>query len=146
MAASSQRSSPVVPLSQIPRFPYFRPSPEPLTFYRSHLQSRPVKITVSHQRSIEEVKQAIDRSLDDVFTGSSAIPVKLTQERRSWHGDTLVFSLVAKMGFMSTPISGTVLVTDQDVTIDANLGLLERLIPAAQAQQAVSSRIKALLK
>lgn len=105
-----------------------------------------MKITVSHQRSIEEVKQAIDRSLDDVFTGSSAIPVKLTQERRSWHGDTLVFSLVAKMGFMSTPISGTVLVTDHDLTIDANLGLLERLIPAAQAQQAVSSRVKALLK
>lgn len=146
MAASTRKSSPIVPFRQIPRFPYFRPSPEPFTFYRSHLQSRPVKITVSHQRSIEEVKQAINRSLDDVFTGSSAIPVKLTQERRSWQGDTLVFSLVAKMGFMSTPISGTIIVTDHDVTIDANLGLLERLIPAAQAQQAVSSRVKALLK
>ena len=105
-----------------------------------------MKITVSHERSIEEVKEAINRSLDDVFTGASALPVKIAQERRSWQGDTLVFSFVAKMGFMSTPISGTVLVTDHDLTIDANLGLLERLIPAAQAQQAVSSRVKALLK
>jgi hypothetical protein len=105
-----------------------------------------VKISISHERSIEEVKQAINRSLDDVFIGGSALPVKVAKERRAWQGDTLVFSLVAKIGFMSTPISGTVQVTNHDVTIDANLGLLERLIPATQAQQAVSSRVKALLK
>src|ERR1700751_553060 len=138
MAASTKKSSPIVPLSQIPHSTYFRPSSISLTFDRSHVESRPVKITVSHERSIEEVKQAINRSLDDVFTGASALPVKLAQEHRAWQGDTLDFSLVARMGFMSTPISGPVHVTDHDLTIDANLGLLERLIPASQAQQDVS--------
>jgi hypothetical protein len=59
-----------------------------------------VKIFISHERSIEEVKQAINRSVDDVFIGGSALPVKLAKERRAWQGDTLVFS-VAKIGFMS---------------------------------------------
>jgi len=105
-----------------------------------------VKITVSHERTIDQVKQAINRSLDDAFTGSVPLPVKLTNERRAWQGNTLVFSLVAKAGFMSTPISGTVLVTDHDLIIDANLGFLERLIPAAKTHEVVTSRVKALLK
>jgi hypothetical protein len=50
------------------------------------------------------------------------------------------------MGLMSTPIFGTVLVTDHDLTIDVNLGLLERLIPADKARQVLSSRLKGLLK
>ena len=49
------------------------------------------------------------------------------------------------MGWISTPIKGTVEVTDQDLTIDADLGLLERLIPAATAREMVSSRIRGLL-
>lgn len=74
------------------------------------------------------------------------MPLKLSQEQRAWNGDTLSFALVAKMGFMSTPIRGTVVVTDHDVTIDVDLGMFERLIPAEKAQKAVSDRIKGLLK
>ena len=124
----------------------FRPASAPVTVSSPSLHGPPVKITVSHERTIAEVKQAIDRSLDEVFTGSTAIPVKLAQEQRAWQGDTMIFSFVAKMGFVSTPISGTVHVTDHDLTIDANLGFFERLIPAAKAHEAVSSRVKALLK
>ena len=108
-----------------------------------------VKITVAHDSSKDEVKQALNRSLDDIFTGSVGLPVKLVQEHRSWNADTLTFSLIAKMGplnMVSTPISGTVLVTDHDLTIDVNLGILERLLPAEKARQVVSSRLKGLLK
>jgi hypothetical protein len=108
-----------------------------------------VKITISHGCSKEEVKRAVNQSLDDIFTSSVALPVKLVQQQRSWSADTLTFSLIAKMGpmgLMSTPISGTCLVTDHDLTIDVNLGLLERLIPIDKARQALSSRLKGLLK
>jgi len=108
-----------------------------------------VKITVAHDSSKDEVKQALNRSLDDIFTGSVGLPVKLVQEHRSWNADTLTFSLIAKMGplnMVSTPISGTVLVTDHDLTIDVNLGILERLFPAEKARQVVSSRLKGILK
>jgi hypothetical protein len=108
-----------------------------------------VKITISHGSSKEEVKQAVSRSLDDIFTTSVPLPVKLVEEQRSWSADTLTFSLIAKMGpmgLMSTPITGTVLVTDRELTIDVNLGLLERLIPADKAREVLTTRIKGLLK
>jgi hypothetical protein len=108
-----------------------------------------VKITVEHGSSKEEVKQAVNRSLDDIFTSSVPLPVKLLQQQRSWSGDTLTFCLVAKMGplgMVSTPITGRVHVSDREVTIDVNLGLLERLIPADKARQAVTTRLKGLLK
>lgn len=50
------------------------------------------------------------------------------------------------MGLMSTPVSGSLQVTDHDLTIDVNLGILERLIPADKARQVVCTRLKGLLK
>ena len=123
--------------------PVFRPCTSALYI------SPAVKITVAHDSSKDEVKRALERSLDDIFTGAVNLPVKLEQQHRSWSADTLTFSLIAKMGpmgLMSTPIAGTALVTDHDLTIDVNLGVLERLIPADKAQQIVSTRLKGLLK
>lgn len=115
-----------------------------LRFYQ--VVSRYVKITVSHGSSKEEVRQAVNRSLDDIFASSVPLPVKLVQQQRSWSGDTLSFSLIAKMGLMSTPITGWVHVTDREVTIDVDLGILERLIPADKARQVLTTRLKGLLK
>ncbi len=49
------------------------------------------------------------------------------------------------MGLFSTPIKGTVEVTDQDITIDADLGLLERLIPVSTAREIMTTCIRGLL-
>jgi hypothetical protein len=104
-----------------------------------------VRITVSHNKSKQEVMRSVDRSFDDLFLGVAVVPIQFVEERRSWQGSTLTFSLSAKMGLLSTPIKGTIEVTDKDLTIDADLGLLERLIPAAKAREALSSRIRGLL-
>ncbi len=105
-----------------------------------------MRVTVSHKRPKAEVMRSVDRSFDDLFRDLGVIPVQFVEERRSWHGSTLAFSLTAKMGFVTTPIKGTVEVTDTEVTIDADLGLLERLIPAAKVHAPVSSRIRGLLR
>jgi hypothetical protein len=142
MAASTTKSSPADSPPQIPHYPYFYAS-------RRQVLSRSVKIILSHGSSKEEVKQAVNRSLDDIFAKSLPLPVKLVQQRRSWAADTLTFSLIAKMGplgLMSTPITGTVHVTDHELTIDVNLGLLERLIPADKACEVLTTRFKGLLK
>jgi hypothetical protein len=105
-----------------------------------------MRVTVSHNKSKEEVMRAVDRSFDDLFRGMAGIPLQFVDEQRSWHGSTLTFSLSAKMGFISTPIRGTVEVTDRDITVDADLGMLERLIPQAKAQEALASGVRGLLK
>lgn len=49
------------------------------------------------------------------------------------------------MGIVSTPINGTIEVTDRDLTIDLDLGLLERLLPQANTRDAITSRVRGLL-
>jgi hypothetical protein len=105
-----------------------------------------MKITVSHNRSKEEVIQSVDRSFNDLFQGIVILPIRFAEQKRSWQGNRLTFSLIARMGLVSTPIKGTVEVTDRDLTIDVDLGLLERLIPAAKVREVVSSRVRGLLK
>jgi hypothetical protein len=105
-----------------------------------------MRVTISHNRPKEEVIRTVERSFDDLFKGVGVLPVQLVQEHRSWRGSTLTFALTAKMGFMSTPIKGTVDVTDRDLTIDVDLGILERMIPAKKAQEMITDRVRGLLK
>ena len=105
-----------------------------------------MRISISHNRTKEEVIQSVDRSWDDLFKEAGALPVKLTVEQRSWQGSTMTFALTAKMGIISTPIKGTVEVTDRDIIVDADLGMLGRFVNEKTAQQLLGSRIKGLLK
>src|SRR6476661_6203586 len=104
-----------------------------------------MRITVSHTKSKDAVIRSVDRSFEDLFRGVATVPIQFVEERRSWQGSTLNFLISAKMGFVSTPIKGTIEVTDTDITIDADLGLLERLIPATKARDSIASRIRGLL-
>ena len=104
-----------------------------------------MRVTVSHTKSKQEVIQAVDRSFDDIFRGIGMVPVQFVEERRSWQGSTLTFSISAKAGILSTPIKGSIEVTDQDLTIDVDLGLLESLLPQAKTRDAITSGIRGLL-
>lgn len=72
------------------------------------------------------------------------IPVKVANEKREWQGNVLTFSFNATMGLLSAPIKGTIVVTDRDLTIDADLGLLEKLLGGGMTK-AVEGRVKGLL-
>jgi len=54
--------------------------------------------------------------------------------------------LTAKMGLITTPIKGTVEVTDKVLTIDVDLGLLNRLVNEKVAKEVINHRIKDLFK
>jgi hypothetical protein len=105
-----------------------------------------MRITISHNRPKEEVIRSVDRSFNDLFQGIDVLPVQLVQKQRSWQGSTLTFALNAKMGLISAPIKGTVEVTDRDLTIDVDLGILERMIPTKKAQEVITDRVRGLLK
>jgi hypothetical protein len=104
-----------------------------------------MRITVAHNKGRQQMIQMVDRAFDDVFKGVPQVPVTITNQQKSWDGSLLTFSLVAKMGFMSNPISGTVQVTDTDVTLDADLGMLGKLFPGEKIQTALQTRLRGLL-
>ena len=105
-----------------------------------------MRITISHNKGRQELKTAVDQSFDDLFQGAGILPFQIVNERRSWDGDKLNFSFGAKMGLLTAPIKGFVHVTDRDITIDADLGLLEKLLPAKQAAQALENKVRGLLQ
>jgi hypothetical protein len=88
----------------------------------------------------------VNRSFDDLFRGIPGLPLRLENEQRNWQGSTMNFSLTARMGLLSSPIKGFVEITDKDITIDADLGLLEKLIPAQAARSGIESRVRGLLR
>jgi hypothetical protein len=104
-----------------------------------------MRITIAHNRTKEEIIQTIDRSFDDFSRGNTGIPVQLAMKQKSWQGSVLNFELTAKMGIMSTPIKGTIEVTDHDVIIDADLGMLNRFVSDETAAKMFGNRFKGLL-
>ena len=104
-----------------------------------------MRITVSHHKTKQEVIQSVDRSFDDLFQAPELHGIKLKDVTKTWHGSTLTFGLTAKMSLFSTPIKGSIEVTDTDITIDADLGMLERLIPANTARELITTQVRGLL-
>jgi len=105
-----------------------------------------MRITISHDRPKAEIVEAVDRSFGDLFKTAAQLPVKITVQERTWQGSTLNFALTAKWGLLSTSVKGTVEVTDQDITVDADLGLLNRFISENTARSVLADRVKGLLK
>lgn len=103
-----------------------------------------MRITIAHNKSKQEVVDSIDRGFDDVFR-MEGLPVKLVLDQKNWQDSTMTFALNAKVGFMSSPIKGTIAVTDRDVTIDVDLGMFERFISEDKAREVLSTRFKGLL-
>ena len=104
-----------------------------------------MRVTVSHNRRKEELVQSLDRSFDDLFKGFGTVPIQILNESRKWTGSRMDFSFNAKVGFVSTPIKGFIDVTEKDVTVDADLGWLEKLFPAKETQAVLAARVKGLL-
>jgi hypothetical protein len=104
-----------------------------------------MRVTVSHNKPKEEIMRSMDRSFNDFFKGIGVVPIQVVNQTKSWSGSRMKFSFDAKVGIISTPIKGFVDVTDKDVTVDADLGWLEKLFPAKQTREAIEGRVKGLL-
>jgi hypothetical protein len=71
--------------------------------------------------------------------------LQITNQHRSWNGSVMTFGLTASVGFLQNPIRGTVEVTDREITIDADLGLLEKLISRETFKTSVEGSLRKLL-
>jgi hypothetical protein len=104
-----------------------------------------MRMTIAHSKTKAEVIRAVDRSFDDIFKNVGALSIQLLNEQRKWDGSTLAFSFTAKIGLLTSLIRGTVDVTEKDVTIDADLGLLDRLLGSNASRSAIESKVRGFL-
>jgi Putative polyhydroxyalkanoic acid system protein (PHA_gran_rgn) len=104
-----------------------------------------MRITIAHSKGQQQMIHLVDRAFEDAFRSLVPGPVSITDQQKAWQGSVMRFSLIARMGFIKNPISGTVEVTERDVTIDADLGMLGNLIPAREVQSNLETRLRKLL-
>ena len=70
----------------------------------------------------------------------------MTDQKKSWAGPVMDFSLTAKAGFISLPISGTVKVDDTNVTIVCELPpIVKTFVGEGKIQSAVEGRVRGML-
>ena len=104
-----------------------------------------MRVIVPHNKAKQEVKHTVEESLDRMFAGLANGPIEFLDHKKHWSGETLIFSFTAKMGFLRTPIHGSALVTEKDVTLDVDLGIFNKLIPEELARNRIGTQIKGLL-
>lgn len=104
-----------------------------------------MRITVSHTKTKEEVRQIVDKSANDLFTMPIGAAQILDPQRR-WEGDTMYFSFVGKQSIFKATISGNIEVRDKELVINLDLpGFLKNLIPEPQVRAAVEGKVRGLL-
>jgi Putative polyhydroxyalkanoic acid system protein (PHA_gran_rgn) len=104
-----------------------------------------MRLTIKHNKPLEQVKTAVDHSMGQVFNSLGSGIVEFTDNHRQWHGDTMAFSMTARMGFIKTPIKGTIAVTASDITVDVDLGMLEKLLPQETVRAGIEGQVRGLL-
>jgi hypothetical protein len=104
-----------------------------------------MRITIVHTKGREWMIQTVDRAFDDTLRTLAHGALKITNPHKSWQGSTMTFSLTAALGFLKNPISGTVEVSDHEVTVNADIGMLSKLIPPETIQTTLESRLRGLL-
>ena len=105
-----------------------------------------MRVTVSHNKGRQGAKKIVDDSAAELFKGAPGTGIQIVDYHREWKGDTMFFSFTGKMGFFSTPLKGSVQVTEKDVTIDVDLpGILEKFMPEEKVRAGIETKVRGLL-
>ena len=104
-----------------------------------------MRFTILHGKSRQEAVRIVDESFQDLFKGLPIPALQFTNQHRSWTGSIMTFALTASIGFLQNPIHGTATVTDRELTIDADPGLLEKLISRGKLKTTIEGSLHKLL-
>ncbi len=104
-----------------------------------------MKVTVTHKTSKEEVRQAVEKAVDQLFKETPPGLIQITDQRKQWDDDTLRFWLTAKMGVVRNPIQGSIQVTERDLTVDVDLGMLNLLFPEQKIRKTIEDQLRGKL-
>jgi hypothetical protein len=97
--------------------------------------------TLGQQGAISRLDSLLDRLVQDPPAGA-----EITNVVKSWDGNRMPFSFTASKGGFGTTISGTLVVTDDRVVVDADLPAIVKIaLGEARVEQAVSSGLTDVL-
>jgi hypothetical protein len=105
-----------------------------------------MRITVSHNKGKQEATRIVESAIDQVFNSAFSGAIQISGFQKQWDGPKLTFSMMAGIGPLRAPITGWILPTDTDITINCDLPeFLEKLLPLS-VQSNLQSSVRGLLK
>jgi hypothetical protein len=105
-----------------------------------------VKVIVPHYTTVEEAIVIVDRSADDLFAGAGGGAVELVERKKGWKGPLMDFSLIARLGFISLPIAGIVVIDEVNVTIHCELPtLVKTFVGEDKIRAGVERKVRGML-
>lgn len=103
-------------------------------------------VIVAHHTTAEKAIAEIDRGANSLFEGSTGATVQLTDQKKNWNGRVMSFSVTARAGFISVPLSGTVAVDDVNVTVQCELpGIVNKFVGEDKIRAGVEGKIRGIL-
>jgi hypothetical protein len=105
-----------------------------------------VKVIVPHNTTVEEAIVIVDRSADDLFAGAGGGTVELAERKKGWRGPLMDFSLTARVGLISLPIAGLVVVDEINVTVHCELpALVKTFVGEDRIRNSVERKVRHML-
>jgi hypothetical protein len=104
-----------------------------------------MRATIPHNKPKDEARRAVDQAVDHLFRDTPAALIQITDQRKQWDGPVLRFWLSAKMGPVRNPIQGTIEVTDRELLLDVDLGMLNLLFPEQKFRKSIEDTLRAKL-
>jgi hypothetical protein len=102
-------------------------------------------VIVPHRTTQEKAIVTIDKAVDDLL-GMGSKSITLIDQKRTWTGPRMDFSLTGKVGFISVPLSGSILVDDVNVTVDVELpAMAKNFIGEDKIRAGVEQRLRGIL-
>ena len=80
-------------------------------------------VVVPHGKTRQEAIQVVDGAMTQLCQ-SPIMGVEIVDPVKKWEASTMIFSLTGRLGFIEVPLSGTITVDDQNVTVFCDLPTL----------------------
>lgn len=102
-------------------------------------------INQKHGTSQVEAVKKIDNFLNDLMKREFPAGVKIKDPEKRWNGNVMNFSFRAKKSFMGATISGTVSVTDTEVSLNSTLpGIVTTFVSEDKIKEVIANQFKEL--
>jgi hypothetical protein len=98
-------------------------------------------VIVPHKKTRQEAIQVVDQAVVQLYS-ASVMGVEIVDPVKKWADSTMIFSLTGRLGFIEVPLSGTVAVDDENVTILCELpAILKNFIGEDKIRAGVEQKI-----
>ena len=98
-------------------------------------------VIVQHQKTRDEAVQVVNDAVTQLYQ-SSVMGVEIVNPVKKWDASTMTFSLTGRLGFIEVPLSGSVAVDDQNVTILCELpAILKNFVGEEKIRAGIEKKI-----